>query len=172
MSNDSLKMRRFDVWHIGKLMIIRANSRLAPSQWDTSLQSNAVSHWLGAKLESPLIMYGLEGQIVYALTRTDANKYQNVTLASAEIVHHTSKYIMVFLIWHSEVINDDEKTISDSVSHVLCLCSVYDGANDWPIWNQTGHLWPEQVKLFLLYTEPKKKLTSISTGNLIIVKSA
>ena len=24
----------------------------APSQWETSLQSNAVSHWLGANLES------------------------------------------------------------------------------------------------------------------------
>ena len=33
---------------------IRADSRLAPSQWDTSLQSNAISHWLGANLESAL----------------------------------------------------------------------------------------------------------------------
>ena len=33
---------------------IRADSRLAPSQWETSLQSNAVSHWLGANLESTL----------------------------------------------------------------------------------------------------------------------
>ena len=29
----------------------RAHSRLAPSQWETSLQSNAVSHWPGANLE-------------------------------------------------------------------------------------------------------------------------
>ena len=29
-----------------------ADSRFAPSQWETSLQSNAVSHWLGANLES------------------------------------------------------------------------------------------------------------------------
>ena len=32
----------------------RADSRLAPSQWETSLQSNAVSHWLGVNLESVL----------------------------------------------------------------------------------------------------------------------
>ena len=32
----------------------RADSKLAPSQCETSLQSNAVSHWLGAKLESAL----------------------------------------------------------------------------------------------------------------------
>ena len=30
---------------------IKADSRLASSQWETSLQSNAVSHWLGANLE-------------------------------------------------------------------------------------------------------------------------
>ena len=31
-----------------------ADSRFAPSQWETSLQSNTVSHWLGAKLGSAL----------------------------------------------------------------------------------------------------------------------
>ena len=35
--------------------IYRADSWLAPSQWETSLQSNAVSHWLGANLESALM---------------------------------------------------------------------------------------------------------------------
>ena len=34
--------------------IIRADPRVVPSQWETSLQSNAVSHWLGANLESAL----------------------------------------------------------------------------------------------------------------------
>ena len=32
----------------------RVDSRFAPSQWETSLQTNAVSHWLGANLESAL----------------------------------------------------------------------------------------------------------------------
>ena len=32
----------------------RSNSRFAPSQWETSLQSNAVSHWQGANLQSTL----------------------------------------------------------------------------------------------------------------------
>ena len=32
----------------------RADSRLVPSQWETSLQSKAVSHWLGTNLESAL----------------------------------------------------------------------------------------------------------------------
>ena len=33
---------------------IRAEPMLAPGQWETSLQSNAVSHWLGANLKSAL----------------------------------------------------------------------------------------------------------------------
>ena len=32
----------------------RADSRFAPSQWETALHSNDVSHWLGASLESAL----------------------------------------------------------------------------------------------------------------------
>ena len=31
-----------------------ADSKFALSQWETSLQSNTVSHWLGANLESAL----------------------------------------------------------------------------------------------------------------------
>ena len=37
------------------VIICRADSRFGPSQWETSLQSNAVSHWLGANQESALI---------------------------------------------------------------------------------------------------------------------
>ena len=36
-------------------LIHRADSRLAPSQCETSLQTNVVSYWLGANLESALI---------------------------------------------------------------------------------------------------------------------
>ena len=32
----------------------RADSRFVPSQWETALRSNAVSHWLGTNLESAL----------------------------------------------------------------------------------------------------------------------
>ena len=44
---------------------IRADSGLAPSQLETSLQSNAVSHWLGANLE--LAMYMNDVTFVYLL---------------------------------------------------------------------------------------------------------
>ena len=34
--------------------ILRVDSRVAPSQWETALLCNDVSHWLGASLESAL----------------------------------------------------------------------------------------------------------------------
>ena len=37
-----------------KMNYIRTDPRFAPSQWETPLQNNAVSHWLGANLESSL----------------------------------------------------------------------------------------------------------------------
>ena len=45
----------------------RADSRLAPGQWETSLQSNAVSHWLGVNLDSalPFSSYWNRTQLCY-----------------------------------------------------------------------------------------------------------
>ena len=43
--------------HVHILWIyFRADARLASSQWETSLQRNAISHWLGANLESALCL--------------------------------------------------------------------------------------------------------------------
>ena len=39
------------------LSIYRADSRFAPSQWETALLCNDVSHWLGASLESALYIH-------------------------------------------------------------------------------------------------------------------
>ena len=43
----------------------KAESMLAPNQWETSLQSNAVSHWFGANLES--VLQYLIGHIAWQL---------------------------------------------------------------------------------------------------------
>ena len=37
--------------------VLKASHKRIPSQWETSLQSNAVSHWLGTTLESALLLY-------------------------------------------------------------------------------------------------------------------
>ena len=44
------------------LLVYRADSRLMPSQWETSLQSNGASHWLG----NPKISRGVSCCIITA----------------------------------------------------------------------------------------------------------
>ena len=39
------------------MIFLRSDSRFAPSQWETSLQSSTVSHWLGANLKSALFLF-------------------------------------------------------------------------------------------------------------------
>ena len=52
----------FDRWfgtlrhHDSAYIYVRADSRFAPSQWKTPLQSNGVSHWLRANLKSALYL--------------------------------------------------------------------------------------------------------------------
>ena len=41
--------------------IVRTDSRFAPRQWETALLCNDVSHWLGANLESALILFRPQG---------------------------------------------------------------------------------------------------------------
>ena len=40
--------------HLSRSNSLKADSRFAPSQWETALLCNDVSHWLGANLESAL----------------------------------------------------------------------------------------------------------------------
>ena len=45
------------LWYLFEYYIYSAYSRLAPRQWETSLQKIVVSHWLSANLKSALILY-------------------------------------------------------------------------------------------------------------------
>ena len=62
MVNISRKKAWIHSWLLKREMLVcvflaydRADSRFAPSQWETALLRNDVSHWLGASLESALI---------------------------------------------------------------------------------------------------------------------
>ena len=52
--NDHFGLPRHCLLGVGRIAnwVHRTDSRLALSQWEMLLQSNAVSHWLGANLES------------------------------------------------------------------------------------------------------------------------
>ena len=53
----------------------RADSRIAPSKWETSLQSKAVSHWLGANLESAQTQLWLTGSHQYKMVSANSDVY-------------------------------------------------------------------------------------------------
>ena len=67
----------------------RANSKLAPSQRETSLQSNTVSHWQGANLESALlIMLGKAARRGRILDRQGSGRNR----VRLRLQHHDKRY--------------------------------------------------------------------------------
>ena len=62
--------------------MLRADSMLSPSQWETSSQSNAVSHWRSANLESTLnagvVLFGKKCYQQNQRTCIQRNGFENV----------------------------------------------------------------------------------------------
>ena len=89
----------------------RADSRLAPSQWDTSLQSNTVSHRLSANLEPALLsqrlimcLYphdiGLDGEVIIHVSPTYNTCRNSITRDTEEpdgrtTGQHLSEFVVV-----------------------------------------------------------------------------
>ena len=53
------------------------------------------------------------------LRSNEGNKYQNYTWVSTETVRHENTYIILFLTWHTESINDDKN--DDLYTSAPCL---------------------------------------------------
>ena len=68
---------RHGSWLYMEMLLYIVDSRLAPSQGETSLQSNAVSHWLGTNLESALHWIARDIGVIYTL---QINCRQNTVL--------------------------------------------------------------------------------------------
>ena len=68
---------------------IRADSRFAPSQWETALLCNDVSHWLGARLESALYTKTCPGPHSSQISSNYCNTY---------LSQKTSFWVSVFII--------------------------------------------------------------------------
>ena len=85
--------------------LTKADSRFVPSQWETSLQSNAVSHRLGANLESALLTIVLRATIRKCPAGSCNTVYPSKThlkLKSCEIpfTHHlflTNRIVLNFV---------------------------------------------------------------------------
>ena len=102
---------------------IRTDSRLAPSQWETSLQGNAVSHWLGANLESALRMVDLTtwswgAEVNFNKTSDESEKSSEDTVirnSSCQFDYISiHKYNNVWCFFH----NSQKKSVT-SFTHVM-----------------------------------------------------
>ena len=77
----------------------RADSRFTPSQWETSLQSNAISHWLCTNLESALDYIDCCNLYLYMLTRLSQSHFWltlNMLICFKDdknIYWHSEKYL-------------------------------------------------------------------------------
>ena len=78
----------------------RANSRLAPSQWETSLQSNTVYHWIGTNYNQPC------DNVTAAVQQNKAQQNQGSTYPTArrpgasKTVRRASRFGQIFLLNH------------------------------------------------------------------------
>ena len=105
------------------LYLYRADSRFAPSQWETSLQSNAVSHWLGSSLESALLCICASVKV-----------WQKTVI----FVHYTdvimttmASQITSLTVVYSTIYSDaDQRKRQNSAS--LALCGEFIGTGEFP----------------------------------------
>ena len=76
-------------WYTG-----RADSKFAPSQWETALLCNDVSHWLGASLESRFT----PSQWEMALLCNDVSHWLGASLDTNQYSHmwHNNLYICIW----------------------------------------------------------------------------
>ena len=107
----------------------RADSCFAPSQWETSLQSNAVSHWLGTNLESTLPSFlGKSGSGFIWFTIRSWKFGSSCIFATGVLFllikqgsnsSRSSDEYMLQHTWPSMVINSDNGLLTSRPNHYL-----------------------------------------------------
>ena len=78
--------------NIKLLQLIRADSRLAPSQWKTALLCNDVSHWQGANIETALYIFCfIAGKQLAAVPTSEEVTQQSKVLVQEYIYQRLKK---------------------------------------------------------------------------------
>ena len=90
----------------------RADSRLAPSQWETSLHSNTVSHWLSANLESDLISYMSLGDWNMAIMW---NAWKSIFLVKAQHQGNADPTSMLTTLRSVQVVENIKVEVNGSI---------------------------------------------------------
>ena len=107
----------------------KADSRLAPSQWKTSLQSNVVSHWLGANLESalnisPIITWTRLSHYCPCMWESENNRQSSKFISARRQCMHQSNFNFYFMVGYFSRIQNNEtlvKRLVPSKGTWLCI---------------------------------------------------
>ena len=116
-------------WHLSCCTLCN-QSGLSPSQWETSLQSNAVSHWLGANLESSLMITGVTAGCLYATSGAVFLSWNSISewrcdIAFIEPIHcdkFNSSYLLWCRHWWQILCHDDSVFIAPKWQHISPAC--------------------------------------------------
>ena len=109
LSNSSFYTKHFVLAISRHNLYPGSDSRFAPSQWETALLCNDVSHWLGANLESALLPFMMYWRIAFRVTLLalgqsyDCPSVSEVigktTLCQITTKHNCVKKLVAFLRW-------------------------------------------------------------------------
>ena len=124
------------VWSTTKQPMPRADPRFVPNQWETPLQSNGISHWVGANLESAL----------HAKTRCACWVLSMIDLICMPVNLNKSCKLPVFYIHKS---NTDLYEIRDWSEFIFTNVSYMDQSDRY--WHHSGRsskvtLWTHWTK--------------------------
>ena len=122
----------------------RAHSRLVPSQWETSLQSNAVSHWLGANLESALNSRG--SQLTKRPPTQDTHHRRYIAYHQDDVIMSTiASQITSLTIFYSTIYSGADQSKHQSSASLAFVWGIHRGPVNSP------HKWPVTRKMFPFY---------------------
>ena len=114
------------------LIRFRADSSFVPSQWETSLQSNAISNWLGANLKSALrfmftwVLLGYEKLILfYSLTMVNSWQlsmtYQSEISMGLLVGFKFGETDCIYLLWSGYVVWHHRNWLTLDQAMACCL---------------------------------------------------
>ena len=127
-------------------MVFMADSRHAPNQWEMSLQSNAVSHWLGANLKSAMVfinyltgcwqMIHSQQVAIYFSADFRSNHYNDVIMGAI-----ASQFTSLTIVYSTVYSDADQRKHQSSASLAFVR-----GIHRWPV--NSPHKWPGTRKMF------------------------
>ena len=120
---------------------IRADSSFAPSQWETSLQSDAISHWLGAK-------NCWANNRVWWFETSKCCHEANAMPTQTDCCQSIRRLIVYFFSWEpQELQHKASEAIPKLYNHVMVFINIYTRKNNMVEVSVDYCRWGRQVLL-------------------------